>query len=306
MTTATAMPPRPVLYLRATRPLYLPTSVIPALAGALVAIGVAGADWWLLPVALLALLLVHAGTDVINDVEDFAHGVDTEEKMDNSRVFTTGLLSVREGRALGLALFGGAALLGGLICLIQGPWLLVYGVLGILGGYLYTAGPRPYKHVGLGDPLIIFLMGPLMTQGAYTAVTGDPFSAAAFFLGFVPGLLIAAVLQGNNASDILADGAAGVRTLAVRVGFGTARNLYIASLTLAYVAVVAIWVGDLFGPAILLPLLTLPIAAGLVRQAARAARPDDGTLATLAPKTAQLHLLASVLLVVGVILDRSL
>lgn len=307
MTTATASaPPRIALYLRATRPLYLPTSVVPAAAGALTAIGVAGADWWLLPVALVALLLVHAGTNVVNDVEDFAHGVDTEEKMDNSRVFTTGLLSVREGRALGLGLFAGAVALGALICAVQGPWLLLYGVPGVLGGYLYTAGPRPYKHVGLGDPLIVLLMGPLMTQGAYTAVTGDPFDAAAFCVGLVPGLLIAAVLQGNNASDILADGAAGVRTLAVRVGFRSARNLYLASLALAYAALVGVWAAGLYGPAVLLPLLTLPIAIGLFRQARRGSRPEDGALVTIAPRTAQLHLLASALLVVGVVIDRSL
>jgi hypothetical protein len=38
-------------------PLSLPTSVLPGLAGALVATGVAGTDWWLLPVTLVALLL---------------------------------------------------------------------------------------------------------------------------------------------------------------------------------------------------------------------------------------------------------
>jgi 1,4-dihydroxy-2-naphthoate polyprenyltransferase len=303
---ATPVPPRAVLYLRATRPLYLPTSVVPGAAGGLVAIGTDGADWWLLPVALLALLLVHAGTDVVNDVEDFARGVDTEDKMDNSRVFTLGLLGVGEGRALGAACFAAAALLGVAIALVQGPAVLAYGAVGALGGFLYTGGPWPYKHIGLGDPLIVLLMGPLMTQGVHTAVTGDAFHAPAFVLGFVPGLLIAAVLQGNNTSDIAEDAAAGVRTLAVRVGFALARRLFLASLALAYLGVVLLWATGLFGPAILLGLLTAPLAVRRAAQARAATRSGDPVLRTLAPQTAQLHLLTCLLLLVGVVVDRTL
>jgi 1,4-dihydroxy-2-naphthoate polyprenyltransferase len=299
-----ARPSRPALWIQATRPLYLPTSVIPGLAGALVAIGEPDADWWLLPVALLALLLVHAATDVCNDVEDAAHGVDSPDKMDNSRVFSTGLLGLSEGRRLYATLFGAAFALGVAICLVQGPALLAIGVTGILGGWLYTGGPRPFKYDGLGDPAIVWLMGPLLTQGAYTAVTGDAFHAPAFWLGLAPGLLIAGVLAANNASDIEEDRAAGVRTLAVRIGFRPARALFIATLTGAFLTPVALWAAGLFGPWILLPLATAAIAMARLRQASRADAPGDDALRTLAPQTAQLHLLFSILLCVGVALDR--
>lgn len=297
-------PSRLTLWIRATRPLYLPTSVIPGLAGALVAIGVEGADWWLLPVAMLALLLVHAATDVCNEVEDAAHGVDSPDKMDNSQVFSRGLLSIGEGRRLYAAMFGAAFLLGLAICAVQGPALLVIGVAGILGGWLYTGGPRPYKYDGLGDPMIVLLMGPLLTQGAYTAVTGDGFHAPAFWLGMAPGLLIASVLAANNASDIEGDRAAGVRTLAVRLGFSRARATFLVMLSAAFAAPLVLWVSGLFGPAILVALAVAPLAVGRARQALAARRSGDDVLVTLAPRTAQLHLLFSVLLCVGVVLDR--
>jgi 1,4-dihydroxy-2-naphthoate octaprenyltransferase len=297
-------PSRLALWIRATRPLYLPTSIVPAVAGALVAIGVPGADWWLLPVALVALLLVHAATDVCNEVEDAAHGVDPPDKMDNSQVFSRGLLSVGEGRRLYAAMFAVAFGLGLAICGLQGFELLAIGTVGILGGWLYTGGPRPYKYDGLGDPLIVLLMGPLLTQGMYTAVTGDAFHAPAFWLGMAPGLLIASVLAGNNASDIDSDRAAGVRTLAVRVGFRPARNLYLAMLALAFVAPVVLWASGLFGPFILLPLVLVPAALARARQALSAGSSGDGRLVTLAPQTAQLHLLFCVLLCAAVTLDR--
>jgi 1,4-dihydroxy-2-naphthoate octaprenyltransferase len=296
---------RPTLWLRATRPLYLPTSLLPALAGALVAIGTDGARWWLLPVALVALVLLHAATNVCNEVEDAAHGVDAPDKMDNSGVFCRGLLTIREGRLLYAGLFAGAFVIGVGLSLIQGIALLAIGIAGILGGWLYTGGPRPYKYEGLGDPLIVLLMGPLLTLGAYTAVTGDGFHAPAFWLGLAPGLLIAAVLSGNNAADIDGDRAAGVRTLAVRVGFARARVLYLATLTGAFLAPVGLYAAGLFGPWILAPLVLAPLAVGRARQALAARGSGDTSLATLAPQTAQLHLLFGVLLCVGVVLDRS-
>lgn len=304
ITPGNALPaPRPALWLRATRPLYLPTSLLPALAGALVAIG-HDADWWLLPVALFALLLLHAATNVCNEVEDAAHGVDSPDKMDNSGVFCRGLLSIREGRRLYAALFAAAFVIGVGISLVQGVTLLVIGLLGILGGWLYTGGPRPYKYDGLGDPLIILLMGPLLTQGAYTAVTGDGFHAAAFWLGLGPGLLIAAVLAGNNAADIEGDRAAGVRTLAVRVGFRRARVLYLINLIGAFLVPPALLAASLFEAWILLPLLLVPALVARIRQVRGAGPTDNAGLVTLAPQTAQMHLLFSLLLSAGIVLDR--
>lgn len=302
--TAVPHPSRPALWVRATRPLYLPTAGLPALVGGLAAIGTGEATWWLLPVAVVAVLLVHSGVNVTNDVEDYARGVDTEEKTDNSRVFTLGLLSVREGRALAAAYYAAGAALGLVIVAVQGPALLVIGILGILGGWLYTGGPRPYKYLGLGDPLIVLLMGPMITQGAYTAVTGDAWDPAVAAVGLCPGFMIAAVLQGNNLSDIVEDARAGVRTLAVRVGFPRARTLYLVSLSLAFLVLPMLVAAGAFGPLVLLPWVLAPVALQRARQAREGEGPGSEALRTLAPLTAQLHLVATALLALGVALDR--
>jgi 1,4-dihydroxy-2-naphthoate polyprenyltransferase len=305
MSVAVTPPPGSLaLAVRATRPLYLPTSVLPALAGALVAVGVPTTDWWALPLVLIATLLVHAGVNVTNDVEDWARGVDSPDKMDNSRVFSTELMSVRAGRRLYAALFGAGFAIGLVLCVVQTWWLLPYGLAGIAGGLLYTAGPRPYKYEGLGDPAIVWLMGPLLTQGAYAAMTGDAFHAQAFWVGLFPGLHIAAVLEANNLSDIPGDRAAGVRTLAVRLGFRRARALFLATFTATFLVLPVLVLAGLFSAWVLLPLLGAPIALSIAAQARGARASGDPGLLTLAPRTAQLHLLACLLLCAGIVLDR--
>ncbi len=309
---ATSLPspvPRPgrlTLWVRATRPAALLTSVLPCLAGGLIAINSGRASWGLLGLALVAILFLHAGTNASNDVEDAARGVDGPDKLRNSRVFNTGLLTTQEGRRLYGACFIVAFLLGVVICVFQGPALLVIGIIGILGGLLYTAGPWPYKYAGLGEPAIVLLMGPLITQGAYTAVTGDAFAAGAFWLGLGPGLLIAAVLSANNLEDIVDDGAAGLHTVAVRLGFDRAQRLYALTLLAVVPVQLALWLTGLFNAWILLPLLVVPMLIARGREVLGAGAPGDGALDELTGRTAQIHVLFCVLLCVAVGLARAL
>ncbi|HET9104244.1 MAG TPA: 1,4-dihydroxy-2-naphthoate octaprenyltransferase [Solirubrobacteraceae bacterium] len=300
-----AEPLRAGLLVQAVRAWSLPTSVVPAAAGGLVAIGDRRAVWWLLPVALLALLLLHAGVNVCNDVEDAARDADPPDKDRNSGLFNTGRLTIATGRRLYGACFVAAALLGFGICAVQGPALLVIGWIGILGGLLYTAGPVPYKYLGLGEVAIVMLMGPLITLGTFTAVTGRAFSAMGFWVGLGPGFLIAGVLAANNLTDIVVDTAAGARTVAVRIGFQRARALYLGLLAAALAAQVVLWVAGVFGAWILLPLLAAPALLRCAQLARSARRAGDPALLPLTPATGQAHLLFSLLLVAGVVLERA-
>ena len=306
LVTADSPPGRLTLWIRATRPADMITSLLPCLAGGLVALSSGRASWWLLVVAVVAILFLHAGVDASNEVEDFARGVDSPDKLRGSRVFTTGLLGVQEGRRLYAVCFGMAFVLGIAICVIQGPALLVIGLIGILGGLLYTAGPWPYKNAGLGEPAIVLLMGPLITQGSYTAVTGDAFAANAFWLGLGPGLLIASMLSANNMEDIEDDAAAGLRTLAVRLGFPRFRLVYSLALLAVIPAQLALWLTGLFNAWILLPLLVVPLVIARAREALGAASAKDPALVGLTPRTAIVHIAFCALLCVAVVLARTL
>jgi 1,4-dihydroxy-2-naphthoate octaprenyltransferase len=292
------------LWVQSVRPWSLPTSIVPAAAGGLAAIHSPHPRWWLLAVALVALLLIHCGTNASNDVEDNARGADPPDKRRNSGVFNAGLMTTREGRILYGSCFTVGILLGALIIAVQGWAIIVIGVIGVLGGLLYTAGPRPYKYAGLGEPFIIFLMGPLMTQGTYTAVTGDAFFAPAFWAGIGPGLLIACVLASNNIDDYELDRAAGARTLAVRIGFDRARMLYAALMLLVIPGQIALWATGMFRVWILAPMVLAPLLVVRAREALRHREPGDPFFAGFTPRTGQVHLLFSVLLCAGVALAR--
>lgn len=113
-------------------------------------------------------------------------------------------------------------------------------------------------------------MGPLMTPGAATAVSGAAFTPQAFWVGIGPGLLITCVLASNNLDDIEGDRAAEARTLAVRIGFRRYRIVYVAGILAVIPAQLALWASGLFDAWILLPLLVTPLLLARAREVARA------------------------------------
>ncbi|EQD35666.1 1,4-dihydroxy-2-naphthoate octaprenyltransferase, partial [mine drainage metagenome] len=74
------------------------------------------------------------------------------------------------------------------------------GVIGLVGGWGYTAPPLQYKYRAAGLPLVFLLMGPLMVLGGYYAVTGS-WSWTAAVVSVPIGLLVTAILHGNEWRD---------------------------------------------------------------------------------------------------------
>jgi hypothetical protein len=97
-----------------------------------------------------------------------------------------------------------AAVIGVYLVWLRGLPIVVLGLLGLVAGWTYTAPPFQWKYKSLGVPLVFLLMGPLMTCGAYFAVTGA-WSAQSLVLSIPVGLLTAAILHGNEWRDISED-----------------------------------------------------------------------------------------------------
>ena len=112
------------------------------------------------------------------------------------------------------------------------------------------------------------------------------------------GALSTGVLVVNNVRDRLQDVHANKRTLPVRFGRRFAEVQYILLMLAAYAVPVALWATKQAGLPVLLPLVTLPVAARLTRDLFRLeGKPLNATLAG----TAKLLLLFGALFAGGLV-----
>ena len=136
------------------------------------------------------------------------------------------------------------------------------------GRRAYTGGPRPYGYEGLGEVFVFLFFGIVAVAGSYLRPGQAPALGGVRPRGARSGLLAAAILVVNNVRDIDSDRRAGKRTLAVRLGRERTRAMFAAVVYLALPARaghLAVRAGRAW---VLLPWLTLPLAAA--RRADRA------------------------------------
>ena len=106
----------------------------------------------------------------------------------------------------------------------------------------------------------------------------------------------------NNIRDIDTDRRAGKRTLAVRLGRERARTLFAVIVYVAYLLVPVTWAFGPLSPWLLLPWLTLPLAARVVRVVRN--RTDGPSLNGALAQTGMLQLAFCMLLAAGLLLSR--
>src|SRR5262249_42781351 len=141
----------------------------------------------------------------------------------------------REAFLLALLACAGAAAVGVWLITVRGWPVAVFGLLGLIGGLGYTAPPFQYKYRALGLPLVFLLMGPLMVVGAYYVISGG-YSWEALVASLPVGLLVGAILHGNEWRDISDDARAGIRTFSIVAGRRVAHTGYLTLVVGAYIA----------------------------------------------------------------------
>jgi 1,4-dihydroxy-2-naphthoate octaprenyltransferase len=284
------------------RPFAYTASVIPVLAGGALAAVNGLFDPGLFAAALVGAVLLHSGTNVINEIYDVRQGVDSITSPRASHAIVKGRITERSAFALALVSFVLAVVVGLYLISARGPAILALGALGLAGGYFYTAPPFQYKYRALGVPLVFLLMGPLMVEGAYFAVTGE-WSFQALVVSIPVGLLVAAILHGNEWRDIGEDARAGIVTMSAEIGKEYAHYLYVALVLGAYITLGLAVAFRLLPPATLLAILSLPLLAQVVRSAELGATGQARAIAMIDLETARLHMTFGALLVAGILLS---
>jgi 1,4-dihydroxy-2-naphthoate polyprenyltransferase len=251
--------------------------------------------------ALIAAIFIQVGTNLSNDYSDARRGADTEDRLGPVRVTAGGLVPPKRVLVATYVSFGVAVLAGIFLVAVAGWQLLLVGAASILAGVLYTGGPRPYGYEGLGEVFVFLFFGIVAVAGSFF-VQVEHLNWEAFALAVPVGLLAAAILAVNNFRDIDTDRRAGKRTLAVRIGRERTRALYAAMVYGSYLLVPITWLFGPLRPWVLLPWLTLPLAAPIVRTVRN--RTDGRSLNQALAQTGVLQLAFCMLLAAGLLLSR--
>jgi 1,4-dihydroxy-2-naphthoate octaprenyltransferase len=247
----------------AVRTLSLLASLVPVVLGVAFAWNVTGEIAWFPAVfTLLAAVAVQGGTNVLNDYFDHRNGNDAANRefvrpfSGGSRVIQLGLMTPVETLMLGAGLCLAAAVVGAGLAFAGHPWVIAFGIAGLLSGVFYTARPISWVTRGLGEVMVALNFGVLMVTGAYYVQTGEV-TRNSILVSLPVAFLVALVLYINEFPDYRADLATHKRTLVVRLGRGRAAKLYPVLGAMPFAAVVALVVADVA------PLMSLAALAGI-------------------------------------------
>ena len=293
---APGAPGRALAWWLALRPWSFTISLAPVLAGtSLASLDGYGSRPGVAVAALAASILIHAGTNLQNDVGDFRRGADRSGRIGPPRATTEGWLPAAQVQAAAVLCFT-LAFFPGAYLVAQGGWpIIAIGIASVAAGAVYTAGPRPVAYSGWGEAFVILFFGLVAVGGMYYLHTGT-IGAAALLTGAALGSLAAAVLVVNNLRDIDSDRRIGKNTLAVRRGVRFTLLEYAVLLHLPF-ALAVILAAQEGRPGLLAPLFLLPWAVRLYLRVQRA--PSGAWLNGALASTAKLGLAFAVLLSVG-------
>ena len=263
---AAARPSDFVVWWHAARPHTLTIAAVPVVLGTVLAAASGHAvNLTVFALTLAAATLIQIGTNLHNDVGDYARGADAVGRIGPPRPTSLGWLSPGQVRAAVSVTFGVAFALGGYLAWYGGWPILAVGIVSVIAGLAYTSGPRPIAYTGLGELFVLVFFGLVAVCGTYY-LQAFAVGGAAVTIGALVGLHAAAVLVVNNYRDLDTDRRAGKRTLAVRMGRRFSRWEY-AALVAAPFALLPVLHAQTGNPwTLALPLAAAPAAVGLVRR----------------------------------------
>ena len=297
MTTAAASPPTGWRsWVAGARVRTLPAAIVPVLVGTASAAGVVEVVAWRAVAAALVALALQIGTNFANDYSDGVRGTDDPgRRVGPVRLVGWGIQPPGAVKKAALLSFLVAALAGLSLAIAVGPELVVVGLASFAAGWFYTGGSHPYGYYGFGELFVFVFFGLVATIGA-TYVQTESVTGLAAVAAIPVGLLATALLVINNLRDIPGDTESGKKTLAVRLGDGRTRALYVAMLVLAF-ATVPVVAGGFNRPAAAAALVGIVLARRPVVQVLEGAR--GATLVPVLGATGRVQLITGTLLAAG-------
>jgi 1,4-dihydroxy-2-naphthoate octaprenyltransferase len=211
---------------------------------------------------LAGFVAAHMISNLSNDYFGYKRGHDTP---DSPRMrytvhpLASGVLDARTLLA-GLAVVSAIGLSIMAFFIVQRGWTaLAFAAAGVALLFLYDAAPVPLKSLGLGEPAVFLVWGPLMIGGGYAMIAGE-ISTGAFTASVPYGLGVMSILVGKHIDQMDFDRGKNIRTLPVLLGERTARALNVATLALIYLVTAGLIVAGALTPFAAVIVIALPRA----------------------------------------------
>jgi 1,4-dihydroxy-2-naphthoate octaprenyltransferase len=294
-------------YIMGTRLPFVSASVLPAILG-VVWCWVYAAEFHLTHAILgvMGVLFLHLGANTINDYFDW----DESDKINKyptpfsggSRSRLENILTRNSFLAMSILFFLIAFIVCGVLLLMGRPQVVLIGTIGGLCGLLYSLQPVSLQSRGLGEAVIFFAFGPLITLGIGYAITGV-FKPELFLIGVPNGFIVANILWINEFPDYEADRNAGKKNLVVRLGTAHARYGYIALESLFYISVLALIILKIYPLWSLLIIFLTPFAVKSVKHMWKN-HSDPRAIIPAQAGTIQFQMFSAIIITVSFIIDK--
>lgn len=253
------------VWIIASRPKTLLAAFVPVVVGSSIAYHDGKFKFDIALVTLLCAIMIQIGTNFVNDLYDFIKGADGEKRSGPERVVSSGSLSIKEMEKGILFIFSLCFVLGFYLVSVSGWIILLIGIISIIAGIAYTAGPFPLAYNGLGDIASFIFFGFVGTMGTYYVQTKE-LSELVFWSSIPVGALITNILVVNNYRDRSEDKLIGKNTLAVILGEKYTRIQYVLFMLFSYGIPVFVYLTFKNNIIIFLPFLSLPLAIKLIKK----------------------------------------
>ena len=228
---------------------FMLVSFIPVAMGAIVA-------WWqsgwfsrgIFFLTLASVWAVHIGANLINDYYDHVSGTDDINEIKTpfsggTRIIQDGLIKAEKIKLAAIISFSTGSGLLLLLSLLTGRMILLFWLLGILSGVLYSVKPFWLAYRGFGETLVGLTFGPFLVLTSYYAQTLS-LSVSAMTAGLILGLFSSAIITINQIPDIEADRKSGKYNLVALYGRKTGILIW---TVLLWAAIIVIFTASING-----------------------------------------------------------
>ena len=194
-------------------------------------------NWGYFAACMVGLVFAHGTNNLLNDVTDHLKGIDKDNYYRakyGPQPLEHGLMTMRQ--MLSYVLITGLVAAGaGAFLIVQTGTVTLY--LTLAGAFFVLFYTWPLKYIGMGEPSVLFVWGPLMVGGSYYVISGGIWSWEVVGVGTVYALGPTTVLFGKHTDKLEEDRQRRVFTLPVIISEAAARWTTLALLVLQYAGV---------------------------------------------------------------------